>query len=399
MGEAPGGTADPAAGTTPVIRVLRLLEQLVRESLRRRFSLYLTVEGWVLVAAMMLIGLAALNTAAPLLYLMFSMLCSFFVLSALLANNTIRGLSLRRDCPCVWQAGDPMRVAIVLRNHKLFTSSFSLRLEDRLKGGILLGSSFCERIAPRGAEAVAPYLCTFHRRGDYAFESVTIATRFPFGLIERSISEPVAGRVLVLPQVIDVSRAMEPARGELGEYESHRRGQGSGLYGLREYTPDLPAKDIHWKVSARRGALMVREYESEERRRAVVVLDNRGGEANDDEAFERRVVLAASAVKWLLDRGHEVQLRTASGVVGFGAGPTHLTRCLKALAMLGRVAEAGPEVAGLLSTDPSATCFPIVDAPMAPSPGVFPVASADFAAELARTFRPLTVESARPTAP
>src|SRR6187399_202546 len=96
----------------------------------RRFRLHLTLEGWTLVILMMLIGLAALNTSAPLLYLMFSMLCSFFVLSALLATNTIRGLSVRRIAPRTWAARTPLLIELRLRNHKRATASYCLRVQD-----------------------------------------------------------------------------------------------------------------------------------------------------------------------------------------------------------------------------------------------------------------------------
>src|SRR5690606_18170260 len=111
----------------------------------------------------------------------------------------------------------------------------------------------------------------------------------------------------------------------------------TGLYGLRPYTPDISARDIHWKVSARRGILMAREYESEEKRRACVVLDNRIADEKHGAAentFELAVVLASSVIEWLCVHGHEVEFRTASGVVGFGSGTAHLTRCRRALARL-----------------------------------------------------------------
>jgi uncharacterized protein (DUF58 family) len=318
-------------------RLPKPIADRLRLTFRRSFALRLTVEGYFLVGAMLLIGLAALNTGAPLLYLMFSMMCSFFVLSAILATNTIRGIEVSRNAPRVWQAGKPMPVQITCRNLKLFTSSYSLRLTDHLKGRLPAGAAFFDRIGPRGEKAREEYETLFLRRGVYKFESLDIATRFPFGLIERVITCQDEASILILPQTITVDAAMQAARSELGEHESNRKGAGAGLYGLREYTPDMPAKDIHWKLSARRQVLIAREYESEEKRRACVLLDNRsqalGPEAAEE--FERAIIVAASVVEWLCRREHEVELRTASGIVGFGTGAPHSARCQRALAELG----------------------------------------------------------------
>lgn len=51
------------------------------------------------------------------------------------------------------------------------------------------------------------------------------------------------------------------------------RGDGSSLRELREHQPGDPFRRIAWKASARRGKLMVREYEREERDVVYIVLD------------------------------------------------------------------------------------------------------------------------------
>lgn len=370
----------------------RLAEQF-RRSIGKRFALRLTTEGWCMVAAMLLIGLAALNTAAPLLYLMFSIMCAFFVFSALLATNTVRGIEVRRRIPHVWMAGRPVPVRLKIRNRKLFSSSFSLRLHDHLQGGEVVGSTFADRIPPRGGEKSHPYESLFMRRGVYNFQTIEVATRFPFGLIDRQLYFNAPDRLLILPQIIPVDHIMLEARSELGDFDSHRKGIGSGLYGFREYTAEQSAKDIHWKVSARRGELMVREYESEERRRACVTLDNRIPDGpvpeSISEDFEKAVVLAASVIDWLIRRDHEVELRTASGTVGFGGGPTHITRCLRALALLQLVPYDKNTRFNALNIDPTIVTIPVVTkGRINRSRGFFPVSVTDFNRELAGIFKP-----------
>lgn len=367
--------------------VKRQVTRAFRRSLGKRFSLRLTMEGWCMVGAMLLIGLAALNTAAPLLYLMFSIICAFFVFSALLATNTVRRIEVARRTPHTWLAGKPAPVWLRIRNRKLFSSSFSLRVHDHLENGEIVGSTFADRVAPRGVAQNLYYECVFRRRGVYQFNTIEVATRFPFGLIDRQLFFQSPERLLVLPQVINVNSLMEEARAELGDFESHHKGVGSGLYGFREYTPEQSAKDIHWKISARRGELMVREYESEERRRASVTLDNRvpSGPVPDgfSDDFEKAVILAASVIDWLVKRDHEVELRTASGVVGFGGGITHITRCLRALATIDPVPyETAPRF-NPINADPTVVTIPIlIQGNARRARGIFPVSTRDFSREL-----------------
>lgn len=108
------------------------------------------------------------------------------------------------------------------------------------------------------------------------------------------------------------------------------RGDGSDLRELREHRPGDPFRRIAWKASARRGTLLVREFEREERDIAWIVLDASVelwagplGRAPLDIAIDE----AASLCARYLSRGDRV------GVAIFGAtvrafmapdqGPSH----------------------------------------------------------------------------
>lgn len=297
---------------------------------RRRYAL--PMEGGLFVIVTLAIGLAAMNTATQLLFLVFSMMCAFWTLSAMMATTSLRQLKVERAIPRVAVAGEPVAVSLRAINTKRWFDSFSLRTTDHLAGNRRIGAAFFVRVPRRGSTQTT-YRCVFPQRGVYQFESLSVSTRFPFGLIERTIDRRAPGELLVLPQVFAIPRPLATWRAALGEYESNRRGPGSGLYALREYQPGESARDIHWRVSARRGKLITREYEADERRRVSLLLDNRAlwSEATARN-FERAVVLAASVVAFLLEHGHQVEVVTASGKVPFGEGAPHLARVRRALA-------------------------------------------------------------------
>ncbi len=86
----------------------------------------------------------------------------------------------------------------------------------------------------------------------------------------------------VLPTCVDVEtgyptvkrfNALPPP----GIHRLQRAGMGSELLELREYVPGDPPKSIAWKVSAKRGCLMTRQYETDVPVRTLLFVDGSYG--------------------------------------------------------------------------------------------------------------------------
>jgi uncharacterized protein (DUF58 family) len=157
-------------------------------------------------------------------------------------------------------------------------------------------------------------------------------TRFPFGLFTKS-SRPIQGLpVLVYPAV----RALEP--GEMppaltpGWRTSPRRGRGTDLYNLRPYRPGDDPRQLHWKTSARLGALIVREQEDEDRPRIRLILEGPAADA-PVEAVEDDLSYAASVAAHAVRLGVAVELVAGRASVPSGTGEAHLDRILEQLAL------------------------------------------------------------------
>jgi len=319
-----------------IILLARRLRRSVVELHRRQPRFRWTLEGILYVSVTLSIGLAAFNTGTNLLYLICSMLLSFLVLSGIVSTNSLRGLDVSRSAPRHAVAGEPCRIEIHLNNRKRWSTSYSLRVVDSLVMKEPLGSVYFLSIRSH-AVAHASYRTRFPSRGIYRLGEVKIISRFPFGLVERSWGKSLPHEILVYPRIVDIHPVLERAEADLGEVESGQKGHGISLLQLREYTGQESARDIHWKTSARAGRLMVKEHEKEEKRRVSIYLYNATPtppSAELQERFELAVVLAASLVKYLIDREHQVQLTTATGRVPFGMGISHLHRCLRALARI-----------------------------------------------------------------
>lgn len=125
-----------------------------------------------------------------------------------------------------------------------------------------------------------------------------------------------------------------------GVKASRRSGETTEFSEIRDHQLGDPLKRVAWKASARRGKLMVRKYEVEERDVIWFVLDasvelwaGRAGAAPLDLAIDG----TGDLVRQHLRAGHEVGLSTvADGAVSrvpLGRGGGHARRLLEALAL------------------------------------------------------------------
>ena len=119
---------------------------------------------------------------------------------------------------------------------------------------------------------------------------------------------------------------------ESGEGVAGEHGTGPVVSGLRHYEPGDPARRIHWRASLRRGELLVRKVESEQRAEVEVRLRSAGQQPG--EAFERSVRWAASEVVALLEAGARVALRTDASHIEADLGHRQRARLLGCLALV-----------------------------------------------------------------
>ncbi len=98
------------------------------------------------------------------------------------------------------------------------------------------------------------------------------------------------------------------------------RGRGHELHSLRDYLPTDSARFVDWKVTARAGRMVVREFAREDERRVMLVLDPFIGppradlgelaEAEHAEKFERAVSMAACIAWHFNEINSAMQFRT-----------------------------------------------------------------------------------------
>lgn len=251
--------------------------QLGRRGFARHRSA-VSMEGWVYVIIMIVLFAGALFGRSNPLLLVFAMMAGPFVVNGWVSFVLLKRLSVERKVPPRVMAGESTSVEIALRNGKKWISAWVITLRDQITGGAdpLTAEVLVTRVAPR-AQRNAHYRLRLMDRGEYEIGPLAVSTRFPLGLVERKLNLPRADRILVYPRIgrltaqwserlmhaSDLVPQMTPRSGPFDD-EYHK---------LREYRMGDDPRAIHWKTSARRNELMVREFRESRDQQLTVLVD------------------------------------------------------------------------------------------------------------------------------
>ena len=139
------------------------------------------------------------------------------------------------------------------------------------------GRDVLEAWLPAGRAETLSYPVHALRRGDDAFGDVHLRLAGPLGLAWRQRRIPRADAVRVIPGVMEVKRyrllGLRNRLREAGFRSVRQRGEGGAFESLREYVRGDDPRTLDWKASARRGGLIVRQYEMERRQNVVIAID------------------------------------------------------------------------------------------------------------------------------
>jgi len=321
--EPPSPTAEPPA-SGPVRPVARTAPSPLERTraffarLRRWFRpprrLKLTREGKYFIGITFGVGFAAINTGNNLLYLLLGMLLSMIVVSGVLSELSLRELTVVRRLPPRAQVARPHLVEIEVFNHKRRIPSYAIEVEDLRAGQPADKRCFFLKISPRSAQ-VAAYRRTPARRGRDRHVGFRVATRFPFGLFEKSRELNADGDLIIYPAVDPVQLPSNLPGDRMGGNSALGRGAGDEILSLRAMREGDDPRDIYWRKSVEQ--FIVRERAREVRRDVSYLIDSlHPGRTPDEDwsaRFERRIRDVASRAVAHLKRGDGVTVRARSG--------------------------------------------------------------------------------------
>jgi len=298
-------------------------------------TLQVTREGGGFIFLLFAVGIGAINTGNNLLYLVLAMCCSFIVVSGVLSEQTLKGISVQVSLPKTVYPEDSYPLHLKISNSKKTIPSYSLHVEfplDPVGRYRIEQTAYAFQVSPRSSVDKSLMFVGL-KRGPMQLNTVHLKTSFPFGFFVKTRELPIDVKVLVFPIIKNVALPSPTEYSEEGEGTIGLT--GDDLYSIRDYQPGDPMAAIHWKSSAKTGTLRVKEFSQGGLHSYTLFLNIVNPQTNvmvGSEMLENRVTETASLAYHLIRRGDEVSLKTPTIQIPSGNTEPHLEHILKYLA-------------------------------------------------------------------
>jgi uncharacterized protein (DUF58 family) len=272
----------------------------------------------------LLLLLAALVLESGLLAYATYILLGLLLITRVLSRTWMNGLSARRECKRLTaEVGEEVEVSLSIKNDGFLPVPWVL-LEDVLPRVALdvrwprlkvVGKRLqVIRLRSHG-QRVVRYRLHCLKRGYYQIGPVVLETGDLFGLHRRFRVETQPNFVLVYPQMVSLEGYELASRRPIGDvrislrlYEDPTR-----IAGVRPYERGDPLNRVHWRATARTGALHSKVYEPSTLAGATILLDfHQAGYQRRGEPFrsELAITTAASLANAVYELGQQVGLVT-----------------------------------------------------------------------------------------
>jgi uncharacterized protein (DUF58 family) len=273
-----------------------------------------------------------------------------FLADAWRAANVPAGtLLVSRDTPPAFSVGRPLPVT--WRWHNPTGRPLQLRVRESLPSALTAPERERRLLLPPGADLREEITIAPVRRGRGAGGRIDIRIRGPWGLAWRQVRLDRPWEATVYPSLVGASLRSLPTQAQrrrAAGFRSVRRiGEGRMFESLKEWVPGEDTRTIDWKATARRGKVIARQYEDEQRQQVILMVDagrmltaESQGRARLEAVVEAALRLAHSAVEHDDNIGLLVFADTVQQFVPPGRGRRALRAVLDALAEVeGRLVE------------------------------------------------------------
>jgi uncharacterized protein (DUF58 family) len=297
---------------------------------------------WLAVAA--LLGAVGWYKSLNLILLFAYAMGALLVLNGLLAWSQVRRVvAVRLPLPPVF-AGEQASLGVTVRNSGRRVATVGITVE--------VGETAARWLLYRlrgGAESVCTESRSFPRRGRFRGSPLLVWSGFPFGFLRHERPADAGADVLVLPVpgFVDTDGLrrwlLRQAGGEGRSRRVLRRVtiDQADVRGVRPYRAGDSLRSVHWRSSARRGELMVREYDAAPSPDLVLAVEPwlPANPTDADRAnLEAALSMAAGvAMAWSRDVGTRVTVAVAGEEVAARTGPPTAAFLREALAPLAGV--------------------------------------------------------------
>lgn len=261
-----------------------------------------------------------------------------------LSRLAVAGLALELHLPrAEVQANSKVPVRLTLSNIGLISRPGPLIVLE-VSNRSIAGLRELHRLAlpelPASAAAEGTLEIVLPCRGRWEVGPARLVGTDPLGMFERQGLLSGSQPLLALPEMFEVPwvwrrELLSPAARQLARARTRSGGE---FWGIRQHEPGDDLRHVHWKVTAHRGDLVVKEYARGRELSAVVWLDlcqaNVVG-VGQHSSLEYGITMAASLIPALLHMDQAVGLVGAGLPVSLaapGRGEATAARAIRALA-------------------------------------------------------------------
>ena len=191
-------------------------------------------------------------------------------------RSRVRVANRRSIDPLHASAGDSVTVNLTVTNRSRLPTG-TLMLEDQLPSRLVGRARFVLDSLSGHQAGTVSYRLPDLGRGRYRVGPLRIRLGDPFHMIDLTRSFTATTDFVVAPKVDQLPPVEPPRSDDMGDSAgSHSIGtHGADDASTREYRTGDDLRKIHWRSSARTGALMVRQEERPWRAQSTVLLDLR----------------------------------------------------------------------------------------------------------------------------
>jgi uncharacterized protein (DUF58 family) len=265
-----------------------------------RYRFRLPMEGRVFLVMLCVLFIGSLLGRSNSLLLVFCSLAGPFVINGFLIFAMLQRLTVTRDAPQRMMAGECVAVEVQLTNRKRVLPSWMMSVRDRAETiDEVVEPEVLFVHVPRGGTQVSAYQLSLASRGRATLGPVEIHSRFPLGIVDRGLQFDLPAQILVYPRIGRLTHSWRRltetthTSSQSARQSSH---QADTFHTMRDYHSGDDPRTIHWRTSARRNELMVREFRDQRDTPVVLLLDGwRPASAKPrDPAMELAISFAAT---------------------------------------------------------------------------------------------------------
>lgn len=276
---------------------------------KARYRALLTFEGccYLVIAGFIMAG--AMARQINLLMILFGLLAGGFLVHWRLVSKMVRKIDIQRKLPQAISSGDLLVVELLGTNRRRRLGAWAIEAVDTMVREAPAGpvATTAGRALfsymPARDETRTTYRGRLYLRGRYRLGPLELSSRFPLGLLRYRATIDLPDMLYVYPRVGHLTlawRRWQEGLESSGGKSSPRRGMLEGdFYGLRDWRHGDSRRWLHWRTSARRQTLVVRQFEQPRDQGLAIALDLwQAGplDSAEEDAVELAISLVATIV-------------------------------------------------------------------------------------------------------